>query len=274
MQIVVIGPGQSSLAYKETLQNTKIKTLAFQEVFPNCVDKLGVVPDYWLCGDPHAYLNGFREMLAENTEKYEGIKILIPSHYRGDLVEYRRHCGTTPLMRMEDGWGIFKDLLSSIEKRYEVQYIEATTTKNIKLYPSGFPDEDIFSNDAYYRFMHPQVIYGSIEFDSESVIGTKYLWGMENKLSTHVLPTCFYLGVKEVYVVGFDMQGERFYSSVARVPWNDESQITDEVRIPLKILEKWIQWRELHGMKIKSLASDEYTKINSVIEYVSEDEIL
>ena len=273
MKIVTIGPGLSSLEYKDALSRTSCEKFAFQEVFPNCVEMLGVIPDYWMSADPYAYLPGFETLLKEETDKYKNIKILVPSFFKGSLVEYRRYCGTTPLMRMNGGWQLFSDLLKRVSERYNVIYLDATTTKNIKLF-STIVDEDIFSEEAYYRFMHPQTIYGSIEFDSESVIGTNYKWGLENKLSSYVLPTCYHLGAREVYIVGFDMQGPRFYSDIARHPWNDETQKEDVAKIPLKILQKWIQWSELHGMDITSIAEDKHTKINSVIKYKKEESIL
>lgn len=277
MKVVAIGPGMSSLAYKEVLKETSLKKLALQEVFPNCVEGVGIIPDYWVCGDPHAYLDGFRELLNEETDKYKNMKIMMPRFFTSGFAQYRRHCGTTPLMRMERGFELFHGLLSRVEERYDIEYFDATTTKYLKTFPNTIPDEDLFSDDAYYRFMHSQPIWGTVEFDSESVIGETYKWGLETKLSSVVLPMCYYLGAKSIYVVGFDMIGPRFYSNVTRQPHNDETQMRNEravAKIPLKMLEKWIKWKEFHGMEIMSIASDEHTLLNSVLEYTDEREIL
>ena len=123
--------------------------------------------------------------------------------------------------------------------------------------------------------MHDEVILGSIPFDSESVIGTRHHWGLENKLSTQAFPLAYMLGYKEVYVAGFDLVGSRFYDNNVRHPWDDD--LLDQrnmQQIPLEFIKKWADWAPLHGMKLYSVVEDQYTLVNSVLAYKPFEEVL
>jgi hypothetical protein len=267
MNILAIGPGLSTkLATKKKGQ----KILAFQGTFPNCHEKLGIIPDIWFSADPHAYIEGFEYLLKDERKDLLDMIILVPSYFNSSFAEYRRYCGTTPLMRIDNGWSVFMNLMKKVSEKYKIEEIKCTTTKYIKNNSQNFPDEDIFTDAAYYRFMHPEVIIGSIEFDSESVIGLRYHWGLENKLSSAVLPICYALGAKDIYILGFDMFGPRFYSDDDRHPWSDESQgkeMEKSLEIPLNILKKWLQWKELHGMSIYTSAPDNMSYLNRVLPF-------
>jgi hypothetical protein len=133
---------------------------------------------------------------------------------------------------------------------------------------------DIFDTNAYMRFMSEKIIFGTVPFDSESVIGDKFKWGLENKLSSHLFPLCYHLGSKEVYIVGFDFQGPRFYSDVERHPWNDETQSNNIVEYPLNIIKKWIEWKNLHGMKVFNSADGSLSLLSRVLENKGLKEII
>ena len=270
--LIVLGPGKTSLGYKNT-QAKNFSVLAFQEVFPHCVSHLDVVPDYWTAGDPNSFVKGMEYLLNhKDNKKLNKINILMPSIFTKDLAFYRMYCGTTPLMRIEQGWQRFQKLMQEVALHYKIKEIPVTTTKYIKLFEKEAMLKTITDKDnEYLRFMINKALFGTIEYDSESVIGSKFKWGLENKLTSVVLPVCYYLGAKNVVVFGFDYQGPRFYSDDARHPWNDETQSKDEtIDFSLKVLEKWLKWESLHGMKIYSGNQESICLPNKILSFYQE----
>lgn len=265
--ICLLGPGKSSLDYK---LNERESTLAFQEVFPNCIQHLGIIPDYWVSADPYAYISGMMYLLANlQNKKLRKINILIPNFFTKDSAHYKRYCGSTPLIRESKGWDKFTDILQEVGKHYNVKTIPTTTTKYIKIFSQNKDLKNINEQGhEYVRFMHDEVIFGTVDFDSESVIGDKFKWGLENKLTSAALPICYYLGAKKVKVYGFDYQGPRFYSDIARHPWNDETQGENTVEdFSLSLLKKWVQWEGIHGMKIISGTKDPISLPSKFLQY-------
>jgi hypothetical protein len=264
MELVVLGPGKTTLDFKKGQQ----KVLAFQNVFPHCIEHLGIVPDYWVCGDPYAYISGLA-LLNQNTDKeaLKNIEILVPDIFTKDLSHYRKYCGSTPLMRMMGGWNKLQDLLSSSAEHYKVKIFPTTTTKYIKTFENGTQISNLFEEE-YLRFMSEKVVFGTVEFDNESVIGDRFKWGLENKLTSVALPVAYHLRAKKVKVYGFDYRGPRFYSAVTRHPWNDETQTgNSSVEFSLSLLQKWIEWESTHGMKIVSGTRDPISLPNKFLEY-------
>ncbi len=270
-KLIVLGTGFSSLEYK----NTGDKILAFQEAFPNCVDKLNVIPDYWFSADPNSFISGFQYLINNHkNESFKKIKILIPSFFTKDLNYYRMFCGTTPIMRVPNGWNLFQILLKNVSKYFTIQVLPATTTKFIKLFDSeNFNCENLFDeNCKEERFKKDKIVFGTVEFDSESVIGDKFKWGLENKLTSSVLPLCYFLQFKLIEIYGFDFIGPRFYSDIERHPWNDESQETDSVvNFSLSLLQKWKKWESLHDMKLLSGVSSQKSLLNKILDYKDQD---
>ena len=268
--IIALGPGKSSLDYRN---DGSYKVLAFQRVFPHCIEHLGVVPDYWTCGDPYAFMEGF-EYLLLNKEKLqkEKINILIPEIFLEDIAVYRKSFGTTPLMRIKNGWENCLKITKEISKYYNISTIPVVTTKYLELHENNNNElKMIFDKESeFVRFMTDKVVFGTVKFDSESVVGSRFKWGLENKLTSNVLPVCHYLRASKVKIYGFDYQGPRFYSPDARHPWNDESQEGNEViDFSLKILETWLKWESNHGMKIVSGTKDTVSLPNKIIKYES-----
>jgi len=274
VKLFALGPGSSLNHYKEEINKLPKagKVLAFQNVFPNCIEYFDLVPDFWVSGDPNAYMEGFEFLLdrVQEKEKFANMQILIPEFFTKGAPHYRKYCGTTPLLRIPGAWKRFEFMLSEIQKSYDVKIFKCTTTKYIKTHNVDvelFNNENLFGPEAYYRFMHHEPIFGTIEFDSESVIGTRFKWGLENKLSSIVFPVSYFLKTKELYIAGFDFIGPRFYSSDARHPWTDETQSTNVAEFPLSIIKKWLQWNRLHDIKIYSIVEEHFTLLNSVLPY-------
>ena len=277
-KILLLGPGHSISQHKDEILSLKqnIKILAFQGVFPHCYTHFGLIPDYWFSADPNAWIEGFEFLCSldpEQQKAFKDIKILIPDHSSKTYADFRMYCGTTPLGRIPGAWSKYLALIDKLEDcGFSIQILPCTTTKYMALNNAGA--YDIFDTNAYMRFMSEKIIFGTVPFDSESVIGDKFKWGLENKLSSHLFPLCYHLGSKEVYIVGFDFQGPRFYSDVERHPWNDETQSNNIVEYPLNIIKKWIEWKNLHGMKVFNSADGSLSLLSRVLENKGLKEII
>ena len=262
-KIIVLGPGHSVRAKAERIKtNKEYEILAFQRTFPHCLIKLGIEPDYWTATDPYGFLEGLEYIVSSKRDIKT--KILVPDVFTTNTANYRLHFGTTPLLRQQNGWETLQHLLELAKKYCKVELIPVTTTKHLS--KQGEPPGPIFGEDPYYRFMSDKVIIGSVPFDSESVIGTRFIWGLENKLSSSVFPICSHIRAEEVCVIGFDLYGPRFYSSDSRHPWSDETQKNDAIKIPLGIIKKWTEWSHLHNMRIYSASNPDETLLSKVLE--------
>lgn len=264
MDLVILGPGKTTLDFRKGRE----KVLAFQNVFPHCLEHLNLIPDYWVSGDPYAYILGLT-FLNQNKDKkiLKNIEILVPDIFTKDLEHYRKYCGTTPLMRESGGWQKLQDLLMEASKSYKVRILPTTTTKYIKIFENNNNQIKYLFQEEYIRFMSEKVVFGTVEFDNESVIGDKFKWGLENKLTSVALPVAYHLRARKVKIYGFDYQGPRFYSSDSRHPWSDETQTTDSVTdFSLSLLGKWLRWENLHGMKIVSGTEDPISLPNKILQ--------
>ncbi|HHZ95164.1 MAG TPA: hypothetical protein EYN67_06335 [Flavobacteriales bacterium] len=267
--------------------------LAYQRVFPNCYTYYGLIPSHWTGFDPAALVEGLTflaELNPTKQKKFSAMQLLLPHFCASDYATFRRYCGTTPLGQTPQSWKNYNDLVQkTIQMGYNVHIIDCYTSKNIELeekyYNPLFKEVDIFAEEnEYVRFMTDKPIFGTVKFDSESVIGSRYKWGLENKLSTQALPIAYMLGHKEIYVAGFDLVGSRFYDDNVRHPWDEGKTISgpppfigpwdDDLmdqrnmhHIPLEFIKKWADWEPLHGMKIYSVVEDQYTLVNNVLDY-------
>ena len=288
MNLWLLGSSESLLKYDISKLEGKA-TVALHKVFPYAYISFGIVPEYWTWADPWASMVGMKyltELTEEEFDKFRGLKIVLPDFLCGTYATFREHCGTTPLGRIPAGWSTYKRLLKEIQERgIQVTKFKAVSTKY--LYKNSSCDPTIMSKKwtssaPTQRFISDNVIIGSCEFDSESVIGSRFKWGLENKLSSYMFPVANFLGAKNVFILGFDCIGSRFYEvngatqqflkfdnieSGARHPWNDESQDGNAEHIPLDMMRKWLTWEASHGMKFFNVVEDEYTILNKVFEY-------
>ena len=271
-------PGNSLSHYKEYIsQLGDVDVLAYQRVFPNCYTYYGLIPRYWTGFDPNALVEGLEFLTSrspQDREQFKQVVLLLPECCAGDYATFRRYCGTTPLGRIPNGWKNYHDLVQkTIQMGYNVRIIECYTSKNIQLeertYNPLFKEVDIFEEEhEYVRFMSDKPIFGTVKFDSESVIGDQYRWGLENKLSAQALPVAYLLGYKKIFVAGFDLVGSRFYDDNVRHPWDDDLlEQRNMQQIPLEFIKKWADWAPMHGMKIYSVVEDQYTLVISVLDY-------
>ena len=278
----LVGSSESLLNYDITKLKTQ-DTLALQQVFPHISTIFGVVPKYWTWADPNGAIEGLQyldSLVEEDFEQFKDMTIVLPDYVVGGVDTFRRYCGTTPLARSLHGWQAYEYYLQQLNNRgLDIRIIPATSTKHIALDRNSEPTllgKEWLGKEAHARFELDKFVAGSCEFDSESVAGDKYKWGLENKLSSFMFPLAHTLGAKQVFVLGFDCIGGRFYEvygtskrhSGDRHPWNDETQNGNVNQIPLNFIQKWLQWREHHGMEIYNVVEDQHTILNEVLEYV------
>ena len=260
MKIISIGSGFSALDVKVQKEE---HVLVLQQAFPYCIEHINITPDYWVCGDPHGYMDGFKYLLETSDKNLDSMTTLVPSFFTGSFELYRQYCGNTPLGRIENGWSDFQTLLSEVTKKHKVNTFPATSTKYIK----------INGDTQWSRFAGDKVIFGSVEFDGERISGDHYKWALENKLTAVVLPVCHYLGASQVRIAGFDYAGPRFYSNDARHPWDCELQSNNKdkvLNVSLSILQEWAKAESVHGMKIFSATNDKKSLPNEFLEYLGE----
>lgn len=231
------------------------KVMAFQESFPHCL-ALGIAPQYWTWSDPNAAIPGL-EVLLRNQGGKNMPTVIIPEYLNKPLEVCRTYIGTSPLARREGAWADYLSMLTAVPHTLAA----ATTMKRLKTHPYSeysLRKLNILENDAKTRFAYHKMICGSVEFDSETVDGTRYQWGLESKLSSHVFPLLYYMGAREIIVCGFGMKGARFFSDDVRMPFNDHTQSGSEHKIPLDIIRKWmVDWKPLHQMQIATLEQPE-----------------
>ena len=266
-QIILLGPGSSLKSQKHKLNNfPKADLMALQSVFPKCVSTLNISPTMWTWLDPHGAVEGLKYLL-ENKSLLKDIKIIIP-HFTTKGPEYfKRFAGTTPV-----NWEEYQKLLNEVSLLTDITVFDATTAKNISNCPLDNRDywgKSIHDDEAYLRFMGSRPVFGTVRYDGDYVIGTKYHGGLESKLSSFLFPLCHYLRFNEIYCIGFDFIGPRFYedfSSNFRSAFGQNvTQINDEIRISLSFIKKWNEWSDLHGMKICSMALDKESSLGNIL---------
>jgi hypothetical protein len=270
--IVGTGEGVNSLdlvKIRDNLQQSKgdVVVFAFQEAYPH----MKIEPHYWFWSDPNSSMEGLQKIVNEGN----GPRIMVPHFMADTFATFRMYCGTTPLGRQKGAWERYQWLLEQVESKQILQYKDCTTSKYLSVSPyenKEFSKIDWAGSEAQERFNSNKAVFGSVHFDSESVIGDKFKWGLESKLTSYALPLMAWIGFDEVYVCGFGMKGGRFFEpEKTRMPFNDETQTSSVYEFPLSIVKKWTQdWKPFHGLSIYSLESDEWSYLNTVMEKADE----
>lgn len=306
MNLWVLGSGETISLYRDKVKKLKDKTtLVLQRCFPHIYTGYGIIPTYWTWSDPYGSLEGIKYLSSlgkKELSKFKKMKILVPSHCYSTLEKFRKYSGSTPIERIQIAgswtiaWENYICLLNELKERgMNIEVVETTTTKYIKNNPASAPsleNKQWLEKDCEERFKLDKIVFGTCKFDSESVIGLENIWGLENKLSSVMFPISQKLGAKNIFVLGFDHIGGRFYEvepsgqkrnlagsaeSGVRHPWNDETQkkeLSEGAKIPLGMVKKWVDWQHIHGMKIYNVVENSYTLLNDVLEYKKFDEAL
>ena len=272
MNLWALGTGESLNIYAKYIKDLNHhNTLAFQKCFPYCYKYFGLVPKFWFNADPNSALDGLK-FLQETTEKekFKSMKIFVP-HFAYDTYAYfRMYCGTTPLGSLPTGWDNYINNLKLVEKMgYNIERFDCTTTKYSALVESAPENAE--------RFTYKKPIFGTVPYDSDCVDGTRFKWGLESKLTSAVFPLAHMLQARKLFIMGFDMVGNRFFegqSGDARHPWADETQAKSQHAFPLSIIKKWVSWKNYHNIEFYNVVEDSHTLLNAVVPYVKIEEAL
>jgi hypothetical protein len=257
--VVIVGTGEGVLDVDlQALRDKGYDIMAFQEAYPH----MSIKPDVWTFADPNSSLTGLRTIPPEELPT-----IVLPFYLAEDFATYRMYCGTTPVGRVPGGWEEYSSLLERAEPEL---FYAATSSKYLELNP--YEDHKLTKKDwthaeAVHRFEYMKIVFGTVRFDSESVQGERFKWGLESKLSSTALPLAHKLGYKRVLCCGFGMKGGRFFDvAKTRMPFNDETQSGSKHEFPLSVIKRWVDWKKYHGMDILSLEGDSISYLNEVME--------
>lgn len=270
--LIVLGSGETTGTQYHLLERIESKKfIALQRVFPECYESLNIIPDYWTWFDPNGSIAGMKKILENpNNEDFKKIIILLPHYITGTYDYYRQYAGTTQLGHPASKWEAYLNLLDKIKKVCRVEVIPCTTMKNIKNFPDqnkDFSPYDLSGEDYYLRFVTGMPIFGTVEYDSETVYQMRYKWGLENKLSSSIFPLAYHMGATDLLVVGFDLKGGRFYDKTkSRHAWGtDVKRPNEAVNFSLSVIRQWVGWAEVHKMKIRTLSPPTASFLNLVL---------
>lgn len=255
-KFLAIGPGPSTIDLLNRPLNLdeSIITIGMHRVFPLYEKKTGKKLDYWTWGDPHGAVEGLEAY--EKIKPGERPKIIIP-HWMLTISSFAKHCGTSPLIKgPKSDQELYHRVINSIKGTNELIVIENAITT--KLIPNT---HKIFTNPSL-RFKGENTYFVSAPFDS--VEGNSN-WTSENKLTSLILPTCNYLGAKEVYCIGFDNKGGGISRKVG-VHYNNQ--------IKSKIITWTDTWQPYHKMKIYNLSPPKFSPNHTFMETISIDTII
>ena len=273
--LVLLGPGESvSNGIKKIFHLENMETLALHRVFPTAHTLYNHIPNYWTWADPDAATDGLLYLLKNHKQEpdLKKMKIVIPNYVCGTYEEFRKFAGTTPLGRDIALWEKYSVLLEQVKQFMNVDIFEAITTKNISTDPFNNLDytADIHDTECFYRFTFPdKVVLGTVRYDSERVIATANKWGLENKVSSFMFPIAFYLRAKNVYCLGFDFVGARFFDKTkTRHAWgNNTARLNESIKFSLSLVDKWKSWSKIHGMSLYCAAPKSESLLSLSLSY-------
>ena len=129
-KLLVIGPGHSVNAQAELIKEKRndYKILAFQRTYPHCKILLDIEPDFWTASDPYGFVEGLQYINKEKVKRET--TILFPSIFEKDEENYKKYCGSTPLLRQPNGWKALESLLADAFRYRNVKTIPTTSTKS------------------------------------------------------------------------------------------------------------------------------------------------
>lgn len=274
--LALLGPGESvSRRIHQIVHMENMNTVALHRVFPHVYTLHKHLPNYWTWADPDAATDGLLYLLENHKQDpaLKKMKIVIPHYVCGTYEEFRKFAGTTPLGRDMRLWDQYSQMLNQVRGFMDVDIFEAVTTKNISMYPFSNRDYlgDIHGNEAFWRFTHPdKVVLGTVQYDSERVIGTLNKWGLENKVSSFMFPVAFYLQAQNVYCLGFDFIGARFFDTTkTRHAWGTETtRLNESIKFSLSLVDKWKKWSDIHGMTLHCCSPESESLLSVSLPYV------
>jgi hypothetical protein len=242
MNVWIIGPGPSLLKYKSLIEKLNDKTtIVLGKAFPHCIEYFNLHPTYWTWHDPHESVYGI-EFLNKNDYN---IKAILPSPLCRSKDDFKRSSIDKSGIDFSNKyitWSMYENFLKS--KKLDIKWIESKVMKTLVA-----NDIDLavkVSEDLNFRF-------NSI---NDMIIGTHYKNVVENTISRLLLPMCQKMKFKKVFILGFDGQPGRFYSSKYPADKNGErlyKQKTSPYVGQFTNLNKWVEWSSHTSMDVYSV---------------------
>lgn len=253
MKLFAIGVGEAVKKYEQHLSKifNEYKTITIHNGLLKLQEQYGLYPTYFTWGDPFGALHSLRHLVS--LTEIPDTTILVPSTMTTTYETFRKYHGTS---RITPYWGEYITLIGRlVEKGYKVYEVPCNTPK-----AQPISDDKRFNNE---------VIIGSVPYVSDASEARN---AKETKLTSLVFPLAYYLGAKQVYTLGFDGIGGRFYDKIEGVPqdpWpsNDLPYLEDNLLI-------WKNWRTLHDMDLISVVEDKLTINNKILEHQTIESVI
>lgn len=273
--------GGNTVRYKEQLKKLKdndgFEVFAFSGSFMFCVNELEFYPDYFLFIDPNSAMLAL-EHISKNKHKIKTKVILLdPIHTGLSYEKFVDWYGTTPVGSggNHGGWSRFMELTNGLmdDDVVDTISIPVLTVKHIKN-----------KNDTVlYNF-------GQRVNDNNVIIRNQLDDNFnEDKLTSVVLPVLYKMKMNDVYLIGFDCMGGRYFTkldpyAISRYPEKEEASKSktdyflattanrgmDEAKQSTKMfLPEWNKY-----IKCTNLVEDRYTYLNKFIDYKPIEEVI
>ncbi len=289
MNLWVMGTGESCLRYKEQVKKLKGKNvLGLHRAYPHTIEHFGFAPRFWTWFDPGAAIYGL-DTLTKHLEQGlnpNSIQIILPDFlHTYSRHEYLKHSGGSgPWSEADKYWKTYiKKLENLIKKGIKASSYPATSSKEISENKDEYPELVDNFLDPKIRFGHEKMIIGTgLSFDNYFKRPGTHWDCLENKLTSLMLPMAQRMGIKNVFIIGFDGVGGRFhnppnlikdsgYESMVEhggINPNDSKNKACASYHNLSYLKHWNDWTEHTGMKIWSVVESEHCKTNEFIDYI------
>ena len=281
-KLIVMSSGGNLFKYKNQLKklkdNDNFEVFAFSNSFMFCINELGFYPDYFLFIDPNAAMLSLEHIVKTKQKIKTKILFLNPIHTKQNYSEFIEWYGTTPVGRgNQGGWDRFRKLVSMCKSNDNIETIEIpiTTMKYLKKY--DVKNTLLHSFDE--RVKNSKVVVKNTLDDTFN----------EDKLTAVVLPVLHKMNKNNLYLIGFDCMGGRYFTkldkySISRYPEKEEASKSktdyflattanrgmDEAKKSIKMfLPKWSNY-----IKCTNLVEDKYTYLNKFIDYEPIEEVI
>lgn len=256
--IFTFATGASTLANKDDLIKFENReTLAFGHAFRFFIDHMKWYPTYWTFVDAHSTLHSL-QYLVNKKIKVRTKLLLLGDVTHKSLKLFRKHGFGKP--QKSAGWDFTKDgykkylkLLEQASKYITIQNIP--TTSYVEKYGSNIDD---------YSKRCQQLL------QDKSRVGLMHVSGLKiyDKLHVAVLPLCFYLKHKDIYMIGFDGRKGRFLDGgkVLKKKRQNDNPLVRSYNFTAPL---WKKWAKEMGRNLYSMGTREHTVLAEHFPYVS-----
>jgi len=248
-KLFILGVGESINNYSKYIPNIfeQYSTITIHNGLIKLYEKLKKFPTYYSWGDPFGALLTLRFLNQLPTPI--PTKILVPSTMSTTYEDFRKYHGTSRISQ-GNNWNEYIELIQSLaNKRFNIFEIPTITTKQKSI-------------SVEERFNSNKMAMGTIEWEGDTAESKN---SSETKLTSLLFPLAHYLNHKQLYVLGFDTIGGRFYDKIEGVP----SDPWPKHQLPQLIenMNTWVNWKDHHNMDLISVVEDKLTINNQALEY-------